>query len=448
MKSSRTIQLAIICLLAAPCLARPPKVVKMVPENGAADVKPGPCKIRILFDQDMNRGGYSICGGGENFPEFIGKPKWTGKRSMVINVKLKPNHEYTFGINSPSFKNFRSVSGEPAKVLSVTFRTCGTDGPSKSAKPTAALADNRKAVQALRDNIRLNYSYRDRKGLDWDALFAKYEQKLLEADSPKTFASIAKLLLSKAEDKHIFLKVNGETVGTYSKPVLPNANFHRLPEIIPNFKKHNNLICSGRFKDGIGYILIDSWSNQDATVFDEFYVALNDLSDAAGLIIDVRGNGGGSETLARQVAGCFIDKPKLYAKNINIDFNSPGQFTPVLERYVQPNKSRPKYRGKVTVLTGPVVMSSCEAFVLMMKQVPGCVIVGETTQGSSGNPKPYDLGNGVTVFLPCWQAMLPDGTCFEGKGIQPDIPVKTTPDRITTSDPVINAARKTLNKNI
>ena len=40
--------------------------------------------------------------------------------------------------------------------------------------------------------------------------------------------------------------------------------------------------------------------------------------------------------------------------------------------------------------------------------------------------------------------MLPDGTCFEGVGIQPDIPVKVQPDQITTADPVIDAALKAL----
>ncbi|MHC4385821.1 MAG: S41 family peptidase, partial [Planctomycetota bacterium] len=116
------------------------------------------------------------------------------------------------------------------------------------------------------------------------------------------------------------------------------------------------------------------------------------------------------------------------------------------EGILQPNKGYPQYKGKVVVLSGPVVMSSCEAFVLMTKQVPGCKIVGEPTQGSSGNPKPHDLGNGVTVYLPSWKAMLPDGTCFEGKGIRPDVLIKARPDQITTKDPVIEAALKELRK--
>jgi hypothetical protein len=44
------------------------------------------------------------------------------------------------------------------------------------------------------------------------------------------------------------------------------------------------------------------------------------------------------------------------------------------------------------------------AICLMTKQVPGCKLVGGKSYGSSGNPKPTDLGNEVTVFLPSWKA--------------------------------------------
>ena len=91
-------------------------------------------------------------------------------------------------------------------------------------------------------------------------------------------------------------------------------------------------------------------------------------------------------------------------------------------------------------------MSSCEAFLLMMKQVPGCKLVGERSYGSSGNPKPTDLGNGVTVFLSSWKAMRPDGTCFERKGIAPDFPVETTGTELLSRDPVLETALKLLRR--
>jgi hypothetical protein len=85
-----------ILLLSTPCFGRSPKVIKMYPENGAVDVKPGPIKIRILFDQDMRQRGHSLCGGGENFPEIIGEPKWASKRAFVFSANLKASHDYSY----------------------------------------------------------------------------------------------------------------------------------------------------------------------------------------------------------------------------------------------------------------------------------------------------------------------------------------------------------------
>jgi C-terminal processing protease CtpA/Prc len=91
---------------------------------------------------------------------------------------------------------------------------------------------------------------------------------------------------------------------------------------------------------------------------------------------------------------------------------------------------------------GPVNVSSCEGFLLMMKQVPGCKLVGAASYGASGNPQPADLGNGVTVFLPSWRGMGPDGVCFEGKGLAPDVAVKAAPDALRSRDPVLAAGLK------
>ena len=85
-------------------------------------------------------------------------------------------------------------------------------------------------------------------------------------------------------------------------------------------------------------------------------------------------------------------------------------------------------------------MSSCEAFLLMMKQVPNGQLVGDISYGSYGNPKSHDLANGVTVWLPSWKALRSDGTCFEAEGITPDVFVRTTEAQIRKSSRVLETA--------
>ena|SRR5437867_8651220 len=143
--------------------------------------------------------------------------------------------------------------------------------------------------------------------------------------------------------------------------------------------------------------------------------------------------------MARKIAGCFLDNPAVYAGHV---IRSGGKLSEKRERVVQPNPAGPKFRGKVIVLTGPATLSSCESFVLMMKQMPGCVTVGQTTGGSSGNPKIFDLGNGTSASIPQWKDLRPDGTCFEGEGIAPDVEVKAKPADFEREDPILNEGLK------
>lgn len=102
-----------------------PVILKMKPKNGAKDVDPKKVtKLRIMFDQDMNRG-FSWCGGGPTFPKTAGKPRWVDKRTCILPVKLEPGKMYRLGINSQSFKNFSSVKGLPVKPVIYTFKTKG-----------------------------------------------------------------------------------------------------------------------------------------------------------------------------------------------------------------------------------------------------------------------------------------------------------------------------------
>jgi C-terminal processing protease CtpA/Prc len=93
-------------------------------------------------------------------------------------------------------------------------------------------------------------------------------------------------------------------------------------------------------------------------------------------------------------------------------------------------------------------MSSCESFLLMMKQTPDCTLMGQRSYGSSGNSKPYPLVNGVTVWLPSWKDLRPDGTCFEGEGLKPDMLVPAREDQFRSEDPILERALQFLQRGL
>jgi hypothetical protein len=337
----------------------------------------------------------------------------------------------------------------------------------------------REAFARLKRAVFEDYSYRDLRGVDWKERFRRFGPRLRASGTARRFAFEAAGLLSAAKDIHLWLRVKGEIVPTFRRCVQRNVAAHLLPALVPEWREHGAagpgadglarppaLVMSGRFADGIAYLCIRGWPAGAARRLRPAYRVLSQAAALGrGIIIDVRANGGGSEPLAARFAGCFVEQPVCYAKHLR---RSGGRLTGPFERWVKPNRRGPRHRGRVAVLVGPGTVSSCESFVLMMRQVPGCKLIGQPTAGASGNPKPVGLGNGVVVFVPSWQDLDLDGRRLEGRGIAPDIEVRprfprnaarrgasvegrclvaSTPDtRHSSSDPVLAAALKFLRR--
>jgi RNA polymerase sigma-70 factor (ECF subfamily) len=112
-----------------PVAPKAPRIVSLNPANGASEVSPAVTELRVTFDIPMG-GGMSWCGSGPNFPTIPEGKKayWTKDgKTCVLPVELKPNWEYQLGLNSPSFKNFKSEDGLPLSPVGYTFKT--TDKP-------------------------------------------------------------------------------------------------------------------------------------------------------------------------------------------------------------------------------------------------------------------------------------------------------------------------------
>jgi len=104
--------------------AKRPKVVSMIPANGASDVDPKIESIQVVFDRPMRDNSWSLVGGGPHCPETTGKPHYDAARKVwTVPVKLKPDWSYEFMLNSGTYTAFRSEGGVPLEPVRVTFRT-------------------------------------------------------------------------------------------------------------------------------------------------------------------------------------------------------------------------------------------------------------------------------------------------------------------------------------
>ena len=82
-------------------------------------------------------------------------------------------------------------------------------------------------------------------------------------------------------------------------------------------------------------------------------------------------------------------------------------------------------------------VSACEELVEPFKDSGRGVIVGETTEGSSGVPYVYDFHNGMTLAISVKRLYFPDGSEFEGVGIKPDVEVHLTIESLKSGHDVI-----------
>lgn len=106
-------------------MAAKPRIVALLPKNGAQNVNPNLTEIRVTFSVPM-AAGFSWTGGGPDFPTIPEgkKPYWTeNHKTCVLPVELEPGHTYHLGLNSPSYKGFQSSVGVPLAPVLLSFTT-------------------------------------------------------------------------------------------------------------------------------------------------------------------------------------------------------------------------------------------------------------------------------------------------------------------------------------
>lgn len=196
---------------------------------------------------------------------------------------------------------------------------------------------------------------------------------------------------------------------------------------------------------------------------------VREFRSAKVLIIDVRGNPGGISSWrliravmdrpyrgwARARRPCTNslndpeegDKelksgPETYtgqaAPGASVD-SGTNQATILASRVITPGRNA--FRGRLILLVDGGCVSACEDFVEPSKASGRAILVGETTQGSSGLPFVYDFHNGMSLKIAVTRDYFPDGSAFDGVGIKPDVEVHTTIEDLKNGrDPVLEKA--------
>ncbi len=247
---------------------------------------------------------------------------------------------------------------------------------------------------------------------------------------------------------------------------------------------------STRRLDGdLGYLRIDSMQD-DKAFLAGLDAAMQSFRDTKGLVIDVRGNGGGTRDALRTLAPYFLPAKgapvvgnvaavlldrgqaaapdaladrglypldwsgwsdeqraaiRTFARTWKPSWKLPaGKFSPwhflVLDR--TDNANAFVYDKKVVVLIDRACFSATDVFAAALGALPNVTLVGEATSGGSGRARGHVLpASGLRLQLSTMASFRPDGVLFEGNGVAPDVEQPTAPgDLIGAGDTVLARA--------
>ena len=185
------------------------------------------------------------------------------------------------------------------------------------------------------------------------------------------------------------------------------------------------IITGERLASGIGLIRIPTLSHstgQDLVA--EFDAALDKLLDAPGLILDLRGNGGGDSRIGDAIAGRFLDRSFTYGvERFRLRLPQRGW----AERFTYSVTPRGiPYKGPVVLLIDGGCFSSAEELIVALVDSGRATTVGRPTGAGSGNPVTFALPHGGLARFSTGAFTRNDGTPIEGVGIIPDVPVPYT----------------------
>lgn len=203
-------------------------------------------------------------------------------------------------------------------------------------------------------------------------------------------------------------------------------------------------VFHGWLPDDIGYIAIVHMGSQSSvwqSPLDQARVLAQQLSEtysaAEAIIIDLRYNSGGSDTVALAYASLLSDKPWLVGrKAVKMTPDSYGAFV-----NVHGDGMPHALAISAAVLTSAYTVSAGEIGVLALRELPNVTTIGENTSGALSDMMERQLPNGWSFSLPHQVYESPDGMRFEGLGIPPDIAVPMNIDMFSDGkDSILEAA--------
>lgn len=166
-----------------------------------------------------------------------------------------------------------------------------------------------------------------------------------------------------------------------------------------------------RLEDNIGYVRMFEFNAQSRPQMEEAIEAMGGTAELDALILDLRGNPGGTLSSSIDISSAFLEDAIVLRE----------EFAGGREDTLRTNNSYNGFDLPLVILVDETSASASELVSGAMQDNDRAIIVGEVTfgKGTVQTWQPLSNGGGVRVTIARW--LTPDGNWIHEEGITPDI---------------------------
>ncbi len=233
-------------------------------------------------------------------------------------------------------------------------------------------------------------------GLDWDEVYTRYRSRVNSASNQLQLFDILAEMLNELKDGHSNLFADFKT-SFYNIELKYPTNFDfdlvRRNYLVDGDVPTYNTIGGYSWailEEDIGYVRFSSFGQSTYQI--DYIISEFLAKEVKGMILDVRGNGGGFSSGPAYLMGRFIKEKTAVGYTLVKTGSGPDDWSEPLNTFVEPlglNFDKP-----VMLLTNRGCYSATSHFVEYMRHLPNVTTIGDWTGGGGGTPGNWELPNG------------------------------------------------------
>lgn len=179
----------------------------------------------------------------------------------------------------------------------------------------------------------------------------------------------------------------------------------------------DQLLVSDVVAGNIVYVRMHNWI-EGVGLAEKFEEIILEHRHRQTMVLDLRGNTGGSLLMAQQMRRRFLRQRTLLG---TIQFTrADGTMADPVELWDDPAPDG-CWPGYLVVLTDPLTYSASEDFLHGLQGLPHVTVIGSPSGGGSGRPRTLPLIPGWSVSMSTALTFDRTGHCIEGQGVPVDV---------------------------